>query len=174
MVYDVDEIKTHGGSLRVYARHLNESGQDVSARVSTVREHEITAGLDDISFYSSFGAHVANHKTALLAFLKDLKANGKRVAGYGAPAKGNTLLNYCGIGVDLIEFTVDQNPMKQGRWLPGSRIPVYAPSYIDQMKPDYIIIFPWNIADEVISQMSHVRNWGCRFIVPIPEPRIIV
>jgi SAM-dependent methyltransferase len=167
-VFDVDELPTHGGSLRIYAQHtggLRPHSDAVDALLAT----ESASGLDSLAGYENFAKQVLKVKTDLLAFLGQAKANGKSVAGYGAPAKGNTLLNYCGIDKDLIEYTVDRNPHKQGLFLPGTHLPVHAPEYIATRKPDYLLILPWNLRDEVAEQMAHIRDWGGKFAVPIPE-----
>ena len=171
-VFDVEQLWTHGGSLRVYAcrsqaRHAEAKG------VRDVRALEQSAKLNDPATYTGFSRRVAETKWNLLELLIRCKRQGARIVGYGAPGKGNTLLNYCGIRTDLIEFTVDRNPYKHGRLLPGSRIPVLPPEQLDAARPDYVLILPWNLRDEIMRQLSHVREWGCRFIVPIPEPVIL-
>jgi hypothetical protein len=168
-IIDVDELPTHGGSLRV---HVRRQGGTPSGRVAAVLARERSAGLDRIETYTAFAQAVAACKRAALTFLLDARAAGKRVVGYGAPAKGNTFLTYCGIRGDLVAFTVDRNPVKQGTYLPGSRIPVYAPDRIFAEKPDYVMILPWNIADEVMEQMSGIHAWGGRFVTAVPTTRI--
>ena len=171
-VFDVEEIGTHGGSLRVFACHEG-AGHETSGRVADVLEHERDAGLERIETYRGFAATVHKAKRDLLSFLIRAKENGKTVAGYGAPAKGNTLLNFCGIRTDLLDYTVDLSPHKQGLFLPGSHVPIYAPAKIAETKPDYVLILPWNLQDEIIAQMAHIRDWGGRFAVPIPELKIL-
>jgi hypothetical protein len=172
-LFDVEELPTHGGSLRIYARHSDHAALPVSERVSALREREFAAGLGRLDAYASFGAQVRETKRKLLDFLIDAKRAGKRIAGYGAPGKGNTLLNYCGIRTDFLDFTVDRSPHKQGRYTPGTRIPVLHPDHIAEAKPDYLLILPWNLTDEITRQMAHIREWGGRFVVPIPEVRVL-
>ena len=174
-VFDVDELPTHGGSLRVYAQRDGEggAGHPVSAEVAKLAERERALELDRLEGYVSFAPRVTETKWRLLEFLIDCARDGKRVAGYGAPGKGNTLLNYCGIRTDLLEFTVDRNPYKQGQFLPGTRIPIRHPEALEQVRPDYILILPWNLTDEIMDQLSHVRDWGARFVSPIPEVKVL-
>jgi SAM-dependent methyltransferase len=172
-VFDVDEIWTHGGSLRVYARHAGENHRPVSQRVHDLRAREEAAGFRDVEMYAQFDERVRATKRKLLEVLISAKQDGKTIVGYGAPGKGNTLLNYCGIRQDFIDFTVDRNPYKQGRYLPGTHIPIFAPEKIDETRPDYILILPWNFKDEILEQLAHARDWGAKFIVPIPEPIVI-
>jgi hypothetical protein len=172
-LFDVEEIPTHGGSLRIFARHAANSSLAVSNRVSELRARELRMGLDRAETYAAFAEKVRATKRSLLRFLIDASESGKRVAGYGAPAKGNTLLNYCGVRTDLLEYTVDRSPHKQGQFLPGTRIPIHAPEKIRETKPDYVLILPWNLKDEIIEQMADVRSWGGRFVVPIPEVKVI-
>ena len=174
-VFDVDELPTHGGSLRVYAQRDGEggAGHPVSAEVTKLAERERELELDRLEGYVSFAPRVTETKWRLLEFLIDCARDGKRVAGYGAPGKGNTLLNYCGIRTDLLEFTVDRNPYKQGQFLPGTRIPIRHPEALEQVRPDYILILPWNLTDEIMDQLSHVRDWGARFVSPIPEVKVL-
>lgn len=172
-LFDVEELPTHGGSLRIYAQHAETGPHMISERVNDLRNREIEAGFADIGWYLAFAERALQVKRKLVAFLNQAKWAGKRVVGYGAPAKGNTLLNYCGITPDLIEYTVDRNPHKQGRYLPGTHIPVYEPERIYATKPDYILVLPWNLKDEIISQLSFARAWGAQFVVPIPEPQIV-
>ncbi len=171
-LYDVEELSTHGGSLRIFVCH-EESAIETSASVAKLIEREVDAGLDQLDSYRSFAKNVIESKYQLLDFLIACKRSGKAVVGYGAPGKGNTLLNYCGIREDLLEFTVDRNPLKQNSLLPGSRIPVYEPEAIDQRRPDYILILPWNLKDEIIQQLAHVREWGAKFVVPIPTLMVV-
>ena len=172
-IFDVEELWTHGGSLRIYARHAADTSRPVDARVVELRAREEADGLRDVETYGRFEERVRETKRALLGLLTEIKREGRTVVGYGAPGKGNTLLNYCGIRTDFIDFTVDLNPYKQGRFLPGTHIPIYAPERIDEARPDYIMILPWNFKDEILHQMGHVREWGARFIVPIPVPEVI-
>ena len=171
-LFDVEELPTHGGSLRIYGQH-NDGKKPISDRVSLLKSKEIEAGLDQRSTYLGFGEQVKATKRHLLSFLIDIKNQGKSVVGYGAPAKGNTLLNYCGIRTDLLDYTVDRSPYKQGLFLPGTHIPIYHPDKIIETKPDYLLILPWNIKDEIIEQMSHIREWGGKFVVPIPQVEVI-
>ena len=171
-LFDVEEISTHGGSLRIFACHA-EDARPLSMRVGALRQKEITAGLDKIETYVTFGEQVKETKRKLLEFLVRAKRTGKTVAGYGAPAKGNTLLNYCGVRTDLIDFTVDRSPHKQGKFLPGVHIPILSPEAIKQNKPDYVLILPWNLKDEVVSQISFIKEWGGQFVVPIPEVKLV-
>jgi SAM-dependent methyltransferase len=173
VLFDVDEIPTHGGSLRIHLRHAEDSSKPVTAAVVNVREREVGLGLDRMETYTNFGERVKESKRALLELLIQLRRNGKRVAGYGAPGKGNTLLNYCGIRADFVEFTVDRNPYKHGRFLPGTHIPIYPPERIREYRPDYILILPWNLKAEIIAQLAYAREWGAKFIVPIPTARIL-
>jgi len=171
-LFDVEEIPTHGGSLRVYACHAESRSHAVCDRIAELRSRETAAGLCTLSQYAAFGKQVEETKYKLLSFLIEIKRQGKSIVGYGAPGKGNTLLNYCGIRRDFIDYTVDRNPYKQGKYLPGSRIPIFAPERIQQTRPDFVFILPWNLKDEIMAQLSFVREWGGKFIVPIPEVRI--
>lgn len=167
-LFDVEELKTHGGSLRIFAQHAN-GPHAVQQNLDVVRQKELTIGLDELKIYAGFAAQVGETKRALIKFLMEAKDKGLRVVGYGAPAKGNTLLNYCGVRTDLIEFTVDASPHKQDTWLPGTRIPVYAPEKIRETKPDFVLILPWNLKDEIILEHGYIREWGGQFVVPIPK-----
>lgn len=169
---DVEELPTHGGSLRLLVRHAGHP-EPVSPRLSALIERERAGGLDRLETYGQFREQVRETKRKLLTLLIGLKRSGKRIVGYGAPAKGNTLLNYCGIGPDFLDYTVDRSPAKQGLLLPGTRIPVLAPEHLLADRPDYVLILPWNIQGEVLAQMAGVREWGGRFIVPIPDPEIL-
>jgi SAM-dependent methyltransferase len=171
-VFDVDEIPTHGGSLRIYAGH-DEAGRVVSDAAQQLLDSERRDGLDDLGYYTSFAERVEQIRYALLQFLIEQKQAGKRVVGYGAPGKGNTLLNYCGIRSDLLEFTVDRSPHKQGMFLPGTRIPIYEPEKLDEARPDFILILPWNIKDEIVQQLDGVAEWGAKFVTAIPEVRVL-
>jgi hypothetical protein len=170
-VVDVERLSTHGGSLRLYVAHAYAMA--VADTVAQLRLEEIVAGLDQVSTYEAFGQRVRHLKRSLLRLLIGLVESGKSVAAYGAPAKGNTLLNYCGIGRDFIEYTVDRNVHKQGHLLPGTRIPVFAPDEIEERRPDYVLILPWNLRDEIVAQINQISNWTGRFIVPVPEPLIL-
>jgi SAM-dependent methyltransferase len=171
-VFDVEQLWSHGGSLRVFACRT-ESRRDTAPSVAWLRESERAAGLMELSTFAAFGARVAETKWRLLDLLIRLKREGRRIVGYGAPGKGNTLLNYCGIRTDFLDFTVDRNPYKHGRFTPGARIPVLPPERLDAAQPDYVLILPWNLKTEIMAQLAHVRNWGGRFIVPIPEPTVV-
>jgi hypothetical protein len=171
VIYDVDELPTHGGSLRVYARHLEDESKPIADSVSSLKKIELSKGFADLKTYFKFAEQVKETKRNFLAFLIDLKRKGKTIVGYGAPGKGNTLLNYCGVRTDFLDYTVDRNPYKQGKLLPGTHIPIFGPEKIKETKPEYILILPWNIKEEIMSQLSYIRDWGGRFIVPIPEMR---
>jgi hypothetical protein len=172
-LFDVEELPTHGGSLRIYGCHSSCKRYPVSPRVQALREKEAMAGLERMENYAAFSGRVKNIKWELLSFLIDTKRKGKSVAGYGAPGKGNTLLNYCGIRTDFLDYTVDRNPYKHGKFLPGTGIPIYPVSRIEETRPDYVLVLPWNLKDEIIRQMKHIRDWGGKFIVPIPELTVI-
>jgi SAM-dependent methyltransferase len=172
-IFDVEELPTHGGSLRVFARHTSANAPAVTERVEAMRRQEIEFGMNRIESYERFGEQVKATKRKLLRLLCDLKDDGKRIVGYGSPAKGNTLLNYCGIRTDFLDYVVDRNPKKQGLFTPGTHIPILAPQTIFETKPGYVLVLPWNIKDEVMEQLRGVRDWGAKFIVPIPEPQIV-
>ncbi len=172
-LFDVEEIPTHGGSLRIYARHSEDNSKPVSDRTKELRNREIAFGLDSMKTYTAFAEKVKETKRKLLSFLIKAKEDGKKIVGYGAPAKGNTLLNYCGVGTDFIDYTVDRSPYKQGQVLPGIRIPIFHPDKIKETKPDYLLILPWNIKEEIMDQMAHIRQWGGKFVVPIPGVKIL-
>ena len=171
-LFDVEELPTHGGSLRIYAGNDGDSTKQVQPRAKELKSREQEAGYGRLDHYLSFSSKVEGAKRALLSFLISAKQEGKRVVGYGAPAKGNTLLNYCGVRTDLVDYTVDRSPHKQGHFLPGVHIPIYAPEQIRQTRPDYVLILPWNLREEVMQQMSYIREWGGRFVVPIPEVQV--
>jgi SAM-dependent methyltransferase len=171
-LFDVERLPTHGGSLRIYARHDGDETKPITARLIDLRREEAQAGFAHLDHYLSFGEQVRETKRKLLEFLIQAKREGKAIAGYGAPGKGNTLLNYCGIRTDFIDYTVDRNPYKQGKFLPGTHIPIFAPEKIIETKPDYVLILPWNFKDEIMDQMAGIREWGGRFVVPIPEVTI--
>jgi SAM-dependent methyltransferase len=171
-VFDVEHLTTHGGSLRVYLCH--SGGPYIrSPSVEALLAHERHRGFEDIKTYSRFSAQVHQTKRRLLSFLIKLKDDGAKLSGYGAPGKGNTLLNYCGIGTDFLDFTVDRNPYKHGLYTPGMHIPIYPVSAIDKARPDYLLILPWNLKKEIVEQMRYVSDWGCKFIVPIPSVEVI-
>jgi len=172
VIFDVEELPTHGGSIRIYARHADDRSKLVTSAVVSLRERELALGLDCIETYASFSEQVKASKRALLELLIQLRREQKQIVGYGAPGKGNTLLNYCGIRTDFVEYTVDRNPYKQGRFLPGTHIPIYAPSRIRETRPDYVLILPWNLRTEIVEQLAYVREWGAKFIVPIPQARV--
>jgi len=171
-VFDVEQLPTHGGSLRVYLCHEGAS-HATSASVDALLAHERHAGFAKIETYQGFSQSVNRTKRGLLSVLITLKEQGARICGYGAPGKGNTLLNFCGIGRDFIDFTVDRNPYKHGRYTPGMHIPIYPVAAVDDAKPDYLLILPWNLKNEIMAQMKHVAEWGCKFVVPIPRAEII-
>ncbi len=172
-LFDVQELPTHGGSLRIYACHQEDASKEVSENVTELRERDLKAGFKNLEYYATFGEKVKETKRKLLDFLIEAKRQGKTIAGYGAPGKGNTLLNYCGIRTDFVDYTVDRSPHKQGNFLPGTRIPIYDPSKIAETKPDYVLILPWNLKKEITEQMAHVREWGGQFVVPIPEAKVL-
>lgn len=171
-VFDVEELTTHGGSLRIYACHDDDS-RPIAQSVEDLISREEAEGLGDLGGYAGFQGRVDATKRDLLAFLIQAKREGKSIAGYGAPGKGNTLLNYCGVRADLLDYTVDRNPYKQGRYTPGTRIPIYPPDKVAETRPDYLLILPWNLKEEIIAQNAFIRTWGGRFVVPIPEVCVI-
>jgi hypothetical protein len=171
-VFAVDELPTHGGSLRVFACPA-AAARPTEASVERLLDAERSFGLAQMETYTSFAARVAEVKLSLLEFLIAKKRAGKKIVGYGAPAKGNTLLNYCGVRTDFLDYTVDKNPLKQGRLLPGTRIPIYGPEAISRTKPDFVLILPWNLKAEVAEQMAEIRDWGGRFVVPIPTLTVL-
>jgi hypothetical protein len=172
-MFDVEEIPTHGGSLRIYAKHKEDNSKAISESVRALLEKEKAAGLLSLDYYTSFQDKAFAVKLAFIEFLVNAKKDGKKVAGYGAAAKGNTLLNYCGVKSDLIDYVVDANPNKRNKFLPGSHIPVLDEAHLKNNKPDYIIIFPWNIKDEVMKQLSYVKEWKGQFLIPIPKPELV-
>jgi SAM-dependent methyltransferase len=172
-IFDVDEIPTHGGSLRIHARHHENSAIPVNARVPALLSREINEDVASLSGYEGFAERVQSTKRKLLAFLIEAKRAGKQIVGYGAPGKGNTLLNYCGIRSDFLDYTVDANPYKQGKFTPGTHIAIHPPARIRETKPDYVLILPWNLKDEIIETAAYVREWGGKFVVPIPEVAVI-
>lgn len=171
-LFDVEELSSHGGSLRIYARHSEDQSRPVGERVQQLQIREEKTGITNIEYYLAFNHKIKNTRQKIRDFFIQARAQGKRTAGYGAPAKGNTLLNYCGLGREFIEFTVDRNPHKQGHYLPGTRIPVFHPECIRETKPDYLVILPWNLKDEIMEQMSCIRDWNAMFVVLIPEPGV--
>lgn len=173
ILFDVDELTTHGGSLRTYGQHVETGTREVSDRIAELKTREALAGLASLASYTTFAERVRESKRALLEFFIAAKRAGKRIAGYGAPAKGNTLLNYCGVRQDFIDYTVDRSPHKQGRYLPGTHIPIYATERLRETKPDYVLILPWNLKDEIVEQMAHIREWGGKFVVPIPSVEVL-
>jgi 2-polyprenyl-3-methyl-5-hydroxy-6-metoxy-1,4-benzoquinol methylase len=172
-IYDVEEIPTHGGSLRIYVKHFENQGTEISRNVKQLLQREIDNGMEDIGYYQNFQTKADKIKYDLLKFLLNEKARGKKVIAYGAAAKGNTLLNYCGVKKDLIEYVVDASPFKQGNFLPGSHIPIVNENEILDSKPDYIILLPWNIKDEIMEQLKYVRKWNGQFVIPIPKLQVI-
>jgi SAM-dependent methyltransferase len=171
-IFDVEEVPTHGGSLRVFACRADCSQRSPAGRVADLCRREVRHGLEEVSTYRRFQDQLREVKNGLLEFLIDTVRAGKSVAGYGAPAKGNTLLNYCGIGPEYVNYTVDLSPHKQGLYLPGTRIPILAPDRISETRPDYLLILPWNIKEEIAGQMAHVRSWGGRFVTAIPKIQV--
>jgi SAM-dependent methyltransferase len=172
-IFDVEELSTHGGSLRIYARHSENAKEPVARRVINLKATEEAAGFTRLKTYLCFAKKVEETKQKLLSFLIQAKREGKSIVGYGAPGKGNTLLNYCGIRTDFIDYTVDRNPYKHGKYTPGTHIPIYHPNKISETKPDYIFILPWNLKNEIMKQLSYVRDWGAHFVVPIPELTVL-
>ena len=171
-VFDVEELRSHGGSLRVFARHEDDESKPVTDRVQALADRERDAGTLTFAYYDTFSTRVEETKRELLTFLIDARRRGKSVVGYGAPGKGNTLLNYCGIRTDFLDYTVDRNPYKQGKFLPGTHIPIYPPERIAETRPDYVLILPWNLRHEIMAQLAHIRDWGGSFVVPIPGTRV--
>ena len=177
-LFDVEELGTHGGSLRIHGRHAGEDVGGVaagalSARAEALAAAERTWGVDDPATYADFGERVRRTKRELLAFLVEQKAAGRSVVGYGAPGKGNTLLNYCAIRTDFLDYTVDRNPHKRGTWTPGTRIPILDPAVIAETRPDFVLILPWNLRDELLEQLDYVRAWGGRLVFPIPALEVV-
>jgi SAM-dependent methyltransferase len=172
-LFDVEELPTHGGSLRIYASHAEHSLQAVTPCIMDLRAREEAAGLTHLGSYVAYTERVKETKRKLLAFLLAAKRAGKSIVAYGAAAKGNTLLNYCGIRTDFIDYTVDRSPHKQGCFLPGTHIPIYHPDKVKETTPDYLLILPWNLAEEIVAQMAYIREWGGQFVIPIPEVRVV-
>jgi hypothetical protein len=171
-LFDVEEIPTHGGSLRIYGRHREDPSKPVLRQVGELRAKEEAAGFEHMDYYFSFGKKVQETKRKLLDFFIRIKQEGRSIVGYGAPGKGNTLLNYCGIRTDFLDYTVDRNPYKQGKFLPGTHIPILHPDIIMETKPEYILVLPWNLKREIIEQLSYIRKWGGKFVIPIPEVQV--
>jgi 2-polyprenyl-3-methyl-5-hydroxy-6-metoxy-1,4-benzoquinol methylase len=171
-VFDVESLPTHGGSIRLYFCHAEDHARAISPAVQALLKREAAAGLNSLDTYTAFAERVKATKRKLLEFLITAKESGKTVAGYGAPGKGNTLLNYCGIRSDFIEYTVDRNPYKQGKFLPGTHIAIHHPDQLQRTRPDYVLILPWNLKDEIMRQIAYIREWGGQFVVPIPEVQI--
>jgi C-methyltransferase C-terminal domain/Putative zinc binding domain/Methyltransferase domain len=172
-VFDVEELPTHGGALRVYVRHREDTSKPAGTRVEQLSARERQLGTDGLPFYERFPEQVRETKRKLLEFLISAKRQNKSIVGYGAPAKGVTLLNYCGVSTDFLDYTVDINPAKQGHFLPGVSIPIYSPDKIKETRPDYVLILPWNLRDEVVSQRSYISSWGGKFVVPIPSVKVL-
>jgi SAM-dependent methyltransferase len=172
-LFDVEELSTHGGSLRIYGAHTDDAGKPDSERAAELAEREREAGYQELDTYRAYAQRVQEEKRAILSFLIKLKREGRSIVGYGAPAKGNTLLNFCGVGKDFLDYTVDLNPHKQGHFLPGSHIPIRAPEALRETQPDVVLILPWNLRDEIMEQHSYVREWGGRFAARAPEMRLL-
>jgi SAM-dependent methyltransferase len=171
--FDVRELPTHGGSLRVFARHDENSAKRIEPDVRAVLQQEAEAGFNRLDGYAGFAERVKETKCKLLSFLISAKRAGKTIVGYGAPGKGNTLLNYCGIRTDFLDFTVDRSPHKQGKYLPGTHIPILHPDKIKDARPDYVLILPWNLKNEIMAQLAYIRQWGGQFVVPIPQVNVV-
>jgi hypothetical protein len=172
-LFDVEELPTHGGSLRIFARHAEDTSKPIRESVKELRNREAVFGITRIETYSAFSEQVKETKRDLLTFLITAKREGKSIVGYGAPGKGNTLLNYCGIRTDFLDYTVDRNPYKHGRFTPGTHIPIFAPERIRETRPDYLFILPWNLKKEIVAQEAYIREWGGKFIVPIPTVEVL-
>ena len=172
VLFDVEELSTHGGSLRIYGRQAENNEKTITENVARLKQAEADWGVTNLERYRSFTRQVEATKRNLLRFLMDAREAGQSIAGYGAPGKGNTLLNYCGIRTDLLDYTVDRNPYKHGKFTPGTRIPIFAPERIRETQPDLILILPWNLKEEIIQQLSYAREWGAEFVVPIPKVEI--
>jgi hypothetical protein len=172
-MFDVEQLPTHGGSLRIYARHSDDASKPVGPRVGELLALEQGKGYNRLERYTSFQEQVRSTKRALLEFLIEARKSGKRIVGYGAPGKGNTLLNYCGIRQDFLDFTVDRNPYKQGKYTPGTHIPILAPERLMEARPDYVLILPWNLKDEITKALAGIRAWGGRFVIPIPHVQVL-
>ncbi|MDJ0613767.1 MAG: class I SAM-dependent methyltransferase [Rhizobiaceae bacterium] len=171
-VFDVERLSTHGGSLRLFVQKEKTGAQEETQQYRDVLEEELSLGMNTSAFYQSFQRRTEKVKDDFLRFLLDAKEKGATVCGYGAAAKGNTLLNFAGVRPDLVSFIADRNPAKQGQYQPGSRIPIVSPDEIDKQKPDYVVIFPWNLSDEIMSQLKHIREWGGQFVTAVPELKV--
>jgi SAM-dependent methyltransferase len=172
-LFDVEELSTHGGSLRIYGRHADDTSKPVGPRVEELRARELAEGFNTLPKYRDFGEQVRETKRALLEFLIDAKRAGRKIVGYGAPGKGNTLLNYCGIRTDFVDFTVDRNPYKQDKYTPGTHIPILAPERLIEARPDYVLVLPWNLREEIMQQLAIIRSWGGKFVFPIPKVEVV-
>jgi len=172
-LFDVEELPTHGGSLRIYAKHTASALHDISPNVAMMIEKEQDYGMSTVEYYGAFSEQATKVKLDMLSFLISEKRKNSKIAAYGAAAKGNTLLNYCGIKSDMISYVVDANPAKQGKYLPGSHIPVVDEAVLQKDKPDFVIIFPWNLKDEITRQLSYIREWNGRFVIPIPQLQLV-
>lgn len=172
-LFDVEELTTHGGSIRIYGRHAEDTNRSVTKRFQKLKDREVQAGYNGMQIYAAFADKVTETKRKLLRILIDIKQQGKTIVGYGAPGKGNTLLNYCGIRADFLDYTVDRNPYKHGRFTPGTHIEIYPPDKIQNDRPDFIFVLPWNLKTEIVRQLSFIKEWGGKFIVPIPEAKVI-
>ena len=172
-IFDVEELGTHGGSLRIYACHEESQDQPTGARVSELHTREDKEGVNQLDYYQGFDEKVKAIKRNLLEFLLQVKRQGKQIVGYGAPGKGNTLLNYCGIRTDFLNYTVDRNPYKHGKYTAGTHIPIFPPEKIQETKPDYVLILPWNLKEEIVSQLSYIREWNGQCVVPIPDVEVL-
>jgi hypothetical protein len=172
-LFDVEELPTHGGSLRIYGAHDDDTANPETDRARELAERERQAGFEDLGTYTAYARGVQDEKRSILTFLIDLKRQGRSIAGYGAPAKGNTMLNFCGVGTDFLDYTVDLNPHKQGHFLPGSHIPIYAPDHLRETTPDVVLILPWNLRDEIVDQHAYIREWGGRFAARSPQMRLL-
>ena len=172
-LFDVQTLPTHGGSIRIFGRHTEDVTKSITTAIRDLLQQEKEAGMTSLAYYQQFEEQVKETKRALLTFLIEQKRAGKTIVGYGAPGKGNTLLNYCGIRTDFIDYTVDRNPHKQGNYLPGTRIPIYHPDKIAETKPDFVLILPWNLKQEISNQMAFIKDWGGQMVVPIPTVEIL-
>jgi len=172
-IFDVEEVSVHGGSLRLFIKHQDNSDFKLTSNIEKLLLREKQFGLTDTSIYNKFPDKISIVKQNIWKFFISAKQENKKIVCYGAPAKGNTLLNFCGIGKDLIEYTVDKNPHKQNLFLPGTHIPIYSPEKIKETKPDYVLILPWNLKDEIMDEIDYIREWGGKFVVPIPEVKIL-
>ena len=172
-LFDVEILGTHGGSLRIFAKHADDADKDITEAARSLEQREEKWGVHEPQTYTNFTQQVERTKRDLLSFLIDAKSAGKVIAGYGAPGKGNTLLNYCGIRQDFLDFTVDRNPYKQGTYTPGTHIPILAPEKIAEARPDFILILPWNLKTELTEQLAYVKEWGCKLVFPIPKLEIV-